>query len=221
MQPKIKINRGGSYTVTGNIPLVDKEIVGDDDGASTAYKVTKKHPVQETYNLCRCGHSKNKPFCDGSHAQVDWDSEETASTAAFEDLVDQTVDGEKITLHDATCYCASARFCHPNGGTWSMVQNAHSDKETAAAIKQVCACPSGRLVAIDNATGQPIEINTEVEIGATTDAPAGNVIAPYHVTGGVEIESADGQVYAKRNRVTLCRCGKSVNKPFCDGSHLS
>ncbi|HET8688843.1 MAG TPA: CDGSH iron-sulfur domain-containing protein [Methanosarcina sp.] len=38
--------------------------------------------------------------------------------------------------------------------------------------------------------------------------------------GGIPIESADGKQYEIRNRVTLCRCGKSRNKPFCDGSHV-
>jgi len=35
----------------------------------------------------------------------------------------------------------------------------------------------------------------------------------------MRIESADGRMYESRNRVTLCRCGKSENKPYCDGSH--
>ena len=28
--------------------------------------------VKETMFLCRCGHSKNKPFCDGSHKREGW-----------------------------------------------------------------------------------------------------------------------------------------------------
>jgi CDGSH-type Zn-finger protein len=39
------------------------------------------------------------------------------------------------------------------------------------------------------------------------------------VRGGVRVTGADGQDYEVRNRVTLCRCGASANKPFCDGSH--
>ena len=35
------------------------------------------------------------------------------------------------------------------------------------------------------------------------------------------IESAGGTEYEVRNRVTLCRCGRSRNKPFCDGSHIT
>ena len=33
------------------------------------------------------------------------------------------------------------------------------------------------------------------------------------------VQSADGSTYEVRNRMTLCRCGRSANKPFCDGSH--
>ena len=39
------------------------------------------------------------------------------------------------------------------------------------------------------------------------------------VTGGVPITRADGQPFETRNRVTLCRCGQSSNKPLCDGTH--
>ena len=31
----------------------------------------------------------------------------------------------------------------------------------------------------------------------------------------------DGEEYEVRNRVTLCRCGRSQNKPFCDGRHVT
>jgi CDGSH-type Zn-finger protein len=41
------------------------------------------------------------------------------------------------------------------------------------------------------------------------------------VRGGIEVTSADGDAYEVRNRVTLCRCGASANKPFCDASHAS
>jgi CDGSH-type Zn-finger protein len=37
----------------------------------------------------------------------------------------------------------------------------------------------------------------------------------------VQIVSADGSHYEVRNRVTLCRCGASGNKPFCDGARAA
>ena len=50
--------------------------------------------------------------------------------------------------------------------------------------------------------------------------PHESVSGPISVRGGIVIESADGREYEVRNRVTLCRCGQSSNKPFCDGSHV-
>ena len=46
------------------------------------------------------------------------------------------------------------------------------------------------------------------------------VSGPVWVRGGVEVLSGDGDAYEVRNRVTLCRCGESRNKPFCDASHV-
>jgi CDGSH-type Zn-finger protein len=44
---------------------------------------------------------------------------------------------------------------------------------------------------------------------------------PYVVEGPVRVVDADGNEYdlSTRKRVSLCRCGASVNKPFCDGTH--
>jgi CDGSH-type Zn-finger protein len=42
---------------------------------------------------------------------------------------------------------------------------------------------------------------------------------PLWVRGGVPVIGADGQPYETRNRVLLCRCGHSRNRPFCDGTH--
>lgn len=42
---------------------------------------------------------------------------------------------------------------------------------------------------------------------------------PLKVTGDIEIVAADGTVLKRVTEAWLCRCGKSANKPFCDGSH--
>ena len=57
-----------------------------------------------------------------------------------------------------------------------------------------------------------VEPAFEPSIGVIRDGPL-------WVRGGISVESADGFTYEIRNRVTLCRCGHSSNKPFCDGSH--
>ncbi len=43
---------------------------------------------------------------------------------------------------------------------------------------------------------------------------------PYEVTGPIEIADRNGQpVQPSAEKAYLCRCGRSANKPFCDGSH--
>jgi CDGSH-type Zn-finger protein len=64
-----------------------------------------------------------------------------------------------------------------------------------------------------------IEPQLEPAIDIIQD-PEKAVSGGIYVQGNILIESADGQVYEVRNRIMLCRCGKSRNKPFCDASHV-
>jgi hypothetical protein len=111
--------------------------------------------------------------------------------------------------------CVGAGFCDRDAGIWNLI--VHSDRPgfREIAIEEAANCPSGRLVLRD-IQGNPIEPDYEPSIVVTEheDGTPG----PLWVRGEVEIESADGVVYEKRNRVTLCRCGKSLNKSLCDGS---
>jgi CDGSH-type Zn-finger protein len=75
-------------------------------------------------------------------------------------------------------------------------------------------------VAFDKATGTTIEENLPVSIGLIED-PVENCSGPIWLRGGIRLTSPDGYEYEVRNRVTVCRCGASKNKPFCDGSHAS
>ncbi len=51
--------------------------------------------------------------------------------------------------------------------------------------------------------------------GTITVRPNG----PYRVEGGVPLEDADGKPFELKPAYSLCRCGKSANKPYCDGTH--
>jgi hypothetical protein len=79
-------------------------------------------------------------------------------------------------------------------------------------------CPAGRLVAWDKETKEAIDPELPISIGLIED-PAQDCSGPIWLRGGIHVASADGFEYEVRNRVTLCRCGQSGNKPFCDGSH--
>jgi CDGSH-type Zn-finger protein/uncharacterized Fe-S cluster protein YjdI len=94
--------------------------------------------------LCRCGESRNKPFCDNSHKQVSFRDE-------------------------------------GNLGDYSPPNDFTSD---------------GRRLSITSTVNGPLLLR-----------------------GEVEIRSADGETVYRSSKSTLCRCGYSNNKPFCDGSH--
>ena len=129
------------------------------------------------------------------------------------------MEGPGLDLLDAESLCASARFCLAKGGTWKLTLRSRDPEKRKTAIEQACNCPSGRLVACDKNTGEPIELECAPSISLTED-PQEESSGPIWVKGGVAIESGDGRAYETRNRVTLCRCGRSNNKPFCDGTHV-
>ena len=76
-----------------------------------------------------------------------------------------------------------------------------------------------QFTGLHDKNGKDIEPNFKPSIVLVED-PSAHCSGPIWVRGRVPIESADGKEYEIRNRVTLCRCGKSVNKPFCDGTHV-
>jgi len=214
---KVLITKDGPYIFSGKLPL-NKEIISiGKDGEPEKWIKGKKYPSNKSCTLCRCGKSGSKPFCDGTHAKIDFDGTETASHENFEKQ-SQKINGPNLILRDAPELCAAARFCHRSGGIWSLTKNSDM-KSKEIAIQEACDCPSGRLVICDKKTEKPIEPKLEQAISLVED-PQNKVSGPIWLKGGVLIESSDGTIYEKRNRVTLCRCGKSRNKPFCDGSHI-
>jgi CDGSH-type Zn-finger protein len=182
-------------------------------------KGTSFSGLKEPVALCRCGESKKKPFCDGSHAHADWDPSETASRRPLLDDSEQ-IDGETLVLTDNESYCAYARFCDAYGRVWNLVENARTEEERELVNREAAHCPGGRLITWDKKTGKPFEPELKPAIGLIED-PILKISGPIWVKGGIRVESADGSSYEIRNRVALCRCGQSSNKPFCDGTHAS
>ena len=214
---KIKVSKNGPYIVSGEIPIQKQVIIADSDGTANEWQPSAKYPPQKTCLLCRCGQSKNKPFCDGTHSKTGFDGTETAGEEPYLNQP-KKIDGPALKLSDTEDLCASARFCHRAGGIWNLVPKSDDPESKQVAIEENCDCPSGRLVIADKKTGDVIEPNLPKSVGLIED-PAMGVSGPIWVRGGVPVESADGKTYKIRNRVTLCRCGKSGNKPFCDSSH--
>jgi CDGSH-type Zn-finger protein/uncharacterized Fe-S cluster protein YjdI len=122
----ITLREAGPYAVRAEIVI---------DGQPAHYRAT----------LCRCGASKNKPFCDNSHLAIGF-----------------SASGE--------------------------------------------APPSGAPGRLETRDG-PLAIDPEAN-------------GPLQVRGNVEINCGSGRVIARMREATLCRCGGSATKPFCDDTHL-
>ena len=216
---KIEVTKDGPYLVSGGVPLGEQWIETNAAGESLDYREGKTYPATQQYALCRCGESGNKPFCDGTHKKVSFDGAETASRAPYSDRA-QTIEGPTLLLTDVENLCSFARFCDPKGQVWNLVQQADTPETRKLVEHEAGHCPSGRLVVWDRATGEAIEPKFEPSLGLIEDT-AKKVRGPIWVRGGIPVVSVDGETYEVRNRMTLCRCGRSANKPFCDGSHAA
>jgi len=216
---KVKVTKDGPYIVTGNVPLGTEIALEGKTGELEIWKKGKTYPDQESYALCRCGRSNDKPYCDGMHAKINFDGSETASKV---EILKQSekIQGPGVDLTDAESYCSNGRFCHLAGGTWKNVQNSDDPKSKDIAIQTACNCPSGRLIVWDKKTKKPIEPDFTPSISLTQD-PQAKVSGPIWLKGSVQLVCSDDTNYEKRNRITLCRCGRSNNKPFCDGNHIT
>ncbi len=217
-KPQIKVTKNGPYLVIGKIPIAEQIIVSNEIGIPIKWQKGKDHPSQEACTLCRCGQSKTKPFCDGTHTRIGFDGTETPNREPYMKQA-KVIDGPQLKLTDVEDLCASARFCHRAGEIWDLIPRSDNSTARQAAIEEACDCPSGRLIVWDKKTDKPIEPNLRKAIGLIED-PKLECSGPIWVQGAIQVTSAEGTPYEVRNRVTLCRCGKSTIKPFCDSSHF-
>ena len=214
----IKITKNGPFVVDKDIPVKEVTSIADEDGGVSDFEVQKdiSDPGTDKY-LCRCGHSANKPFCDGQHARMGFDGTETNNRKKFL---------EKSALYSGRVYdalvsedlCAVGRFCDVGAGMGEALGSC-DEADVKNVIHAGCGCPGGRIVLVDKKTGRMIEPDLDKEIYLIEDVPEEH-LGPIYVRGGIQVTGADGFEYEVRNRMTLCRCGESSNMPFCDASHL-
>lgn len=215
---RVTVTGNGPYLVAGRVRLSELTIATD-AGVSEQWIVRDRPGEKATVALCRCGHSNSKPFCDGSHAKIGFDGTEVANRTPYLERA-QAFDGPELALLDVEALCAFARFCDANGRVWNEVAETGDPEVRETFIHQVQNCPSGRLVAWDRALQAALEPHVEPSIGFIED-PAEGCSGPIWLRGWIAVVSADGEQYEVRQRVTLCRCGGSRNKPFCDGTHAA
>jgi CDGSH-type Zn-finger protein len=211
---RVIVRRNGPLVVEGDVRLLRTAILQTEHGEPYAWD---EGPDLETpagsYELCRCGRSATRPFCDRACEATGFDGTETADHGPIA-ARRAPWEGEAVVLYDDRSLCTHAGFCTNLRTTvWALADDSDDPESFEGFVAMVHQCPSGRLAYAP--TDDPetlVEPEFERSIGVEPNAS-------YWVRGGIPIVSEDGSPYEVRNRQTLCRCGRSGNKPFCDGSH--
>ena len=157
--------------------------------------------------LCRCGQSANAPFCDGKHRAAGFEG----AGSKREPKPITTWEGRTVRTHFNPNACMHVFLCKP----LKALREAELAGDDAAAeeiMRVVGICPSGALTfERKTAPSEPQAAEPECDV----DIMEGGEI---RLQAAFEI-NADLHERQPENRATLCRCGLSKNKPWCDGRH--
>jgi len=210
---RIEVQPNGPYRVFGSTPLKEMAPVHTFNGEPVAWHTLEEVPLETaTYELCRCGNSQNKPFCDCGHEAAGFDGRETASRVPYLQRARLQARGGEILADDGPL-CIHAGFCGTRTTTvWKLFGQSDDATRRQDMREMVWRCPAGRISLFSEADGTSLDPVLPQEIAVL---PGG----PLWVRGEIPIIGADGRQWEARNRITLCRCGASTNKPFCDGAH--
>ena len=204
----------GPYQVHGNVPIRRLRPVYSEYGEPMTWEVTERFDPKPVVFLCRCGHSRRKPFCDSSHTGLPFDGDDGAPQTTYDERA-RTFDVPGIVVRDDRMLCEHAGFCGTRiTSIWKLLDDRATEDTTVRAqvITMIERCPSGALTFRLTADGSDLEPDLPASIGVVDDGPL-------FVSGNIPIERADGTPLETRNRVTLCRCGESAIRPLCDGTH--
>ncbi|NQT24548.1 CDGSH iron-sulfur domain-containing protein [candidate division KSB1 bacterium] len=171
-------------------------------------------PSKPTVLLCRCGASKKKPYCDGTHSKIDFKGEK--SDERKPDRVTQykgkeitILDNRAVCSRDGSCYRMSPDVFIPSKFKWIKPNDAPREE----VVNTIRHCPSGSLSYLEGEERQD-EWGSEPMIKIAKNGP-------YEVKGHIELHDDMDSKSESSEHYTLCRCGGSKNMPFCDGSHIS
>lgn len=117
----------------------------------------------------------------------------------------------ELCMHSKKCWQNLPAVFKPGERPWIHPDGADGQR----IIDQVRQCPSGALSIAEPAI--PEENNELMSDETTTIELALN--GPLLVNGTIHVKHADGRIEIKETKCSLCRCGASANKPYCDGSH--
>jgi CDGSH-type Zn-finger protein len=199
MEPVITVTEHGPYRVEGDITVcgIEGEVLRS---GGPAY-------------LCRCGGSRNKPFCDATHGVKGFDGTETADRGSTAQRRD-TYSGGPGTVYDDRGVCAHFGQCTSRlPGVFRADREPFVDPDKAGPaeiIDVVVSCPSGALSYATGEDPRPLERDREAAITPIADGP-------YRVTGRVQVVSENGEAYEPRAGRRSAAAGSHVTSPSATG----
>lgn len=111
-------------------------------------------------------------------------------------------------IHAGECVKALPNVYKPDEKPWIQIENATTEELK----NQIKKCPTGALSYTMNNQENNTPEASEVKVDIMKNGPA-------IVQGTIKVTHSDGSTEIKENRMAICRCGASSNKPFCDGQH--
>jgi uncharacterized Fe-S cluster protein YjdI len=117
-----------------------------------------------------------------------------------------------LCVHSTICFSELPDVFVPSSRPWVRM-NAASTKQI---IQTVNHCPTGAL------KWEKIEEQIIPEEPIKSESAKITIIknGPICISGDMEIIHEDGSKITKKGKIALCRCNRSKNMPYCDGSHL-
>jgi len=166
--------------------------------------------------LCRCG--SNPIHCDGTHTKIGFNDEKIAGRKP--DRLDVYA-GNDITIYDNRGVCSHRGYCTDElpsvfkGGKEPWIDPNGASIED---IIRICEkCPSGALSY--GLPGKERQQNVDRISMISISPKRYGADGPYDIQGSISLVDHDNNSPESKEHYTLCRCGGSKNKPFCDGTH--
>ena len=177
----------------------------------------EKYDTPRVISLCRCGNSKNKPFCDGTHAGIEFNNERLEEKKR----PPKEYAGPGITVYYDKYLCKHIGKCthgfpevfNADSKPWINVEKLEKE-DIEKLIEVIKKCPSGALsYSLENQKRETSYNNVQkIKIERN-----GSI----NIQGGIELidDNNSSGLLDSKEHYSLCRCGASKHKPFCDGTH--
>lgn len=170
-------------------------------------------------SLCRCGHSQKKPFCDGTHQDIGFNDEKKENHKTDKVIAYR---GDNIIIYDNHGICSHIGYCInllPTVFDESKFKWINPDGANVQDIIRICElCPSGAL-SYSLPGGERIKSGVKKRPKIKISPGPYGENGPYDIEGGIRLKSKEDFKPECKEHYSLCSCGASKNKPFCDGSH--